>query len=326
MSSYQRVCGIDVAKDTLQVHIATPDGAKCFLTSNDDSGYARIIEACRKHQVQIAVMEATGGYQRPLAIALASANVLVAVINPSRVRHYALSEGVMAKSDKVDARIIASFALKIAPKATTLRSKTQEQMVALTRRKGQLRDCKVAEDNRLQQTADAFVVKAIKRHLAFIKREIEKIDKQLEQMVESDPELQAKAEAADSLKGIGRATAVGLLTVLPELGTLNRRQIAKLAGLAPFDNESGQKKKERHIQGGRPAARTLLYMCAVSALHGGGMLREYYDRLIAHGKCAMEAITAVMRKMLVIINARARDAIRALPNKDAGGVAIAAGG
>jgi len=326
MSEYQRVCGIDVAKDSLQVHIATPGDTRCFLASNDDSGYAKIIEACKRHEVQIVAMEATGGYQRAAAVALASENIPVAVINPARIRYHALSDGVMAKTDKVDARIIADFAQKKAIKPMTLRTSQQEFLVALVARKAQLLKCKSAEDNRLQQTADKEVSRSIQRHLNFIQREIKKIDQKVDEIVQLDPQLQAKAEAADSVKGIGRATATALVSVLPELGILTRGQVAKLAGLAPFNDQSGNREGERHIQGGRPAVRRLLYMCAVSALHGGGVLREFYDRLIAQGKSPMKALTAVMRKMLVIINARARDALNALPPQGRGGVVIAAGG
>lgn len=311
--SYQRVCGIDVAKDSLEVRIICGDLKKSLATSNDAHGFARIIELCRKHQVQIAVMEATGGYQRRLAVALAEAQLHVAVVNPGRVRFYALAEGLIAKTDKVDAQIIAMYAQKIAPKPTALRTAQQEELVCLVGRKAQLIQFKVAEANRLQQQADSFVLKSINRLLKLIDKEIQKIDDRLDALVRQDLQMQTKAQAADTVKGIGRASAVALVTLMPELGTLTSKQVAALAGLAPFNNDSGTSIGDRHIYGGRAPVRTVLYMCVLSAIRRDGTLRIFYERLVAGGKCKMKAITAVMRKMLVIANARVREALAALP-------------
>lgn len=309
--SYQRVCGVDVAKDTLEFRVMAAEVNTSGSTSNDQKGFGRIIELCRKHQVQIVILEATGGYQRPLAEALVEAGIAVAVINPSRIRHYALCEGLIAKTDKVDARIIALFGLKIVPQPTALRNALEEQLNCLVVRKAQLIKCKVGEDNRQQQQANELVQKSLQRHLKFIEKEVQKIDVRLDELVLQNPQLQCKAEAADTVTGVGRASAVALVAGMPELGTLNSKQAAALAGVAPFNNDSGKVTGERHIFGGRAAVRCVLYMCALSAIRYDQKIKAFYQRLLAAGKCKMKALTACMRKLLVIINARVREAMAA---------------
>lgn len=309
--SYQRVCGVDVAKDTLEVRIVAGDTDQLLSTANSPKGFAQIIELCRKHQVQIVVAEATGGLQRPLALALVAAGVAAAIINPCRIRHYALAEGLMAKTDKVDARIIALFALKIAPSPTAIRSQQMEELNRLVTRKAQLTGGKVAEENRLGQEADAFVLSSINKHLKFLQKQIIQIDKRLDELVLQDPILQRKAEAADSAIGVGRASSVALIVAMPELGTLSGKQAASLAGLAPFNKDSGKVTGERHIAGGRAPVRCTLYMCALTAIRHDARMKAFYQRLLAAGKCKMKALTACMRKLLVIINARIRDALAA---------------
>ena len=309
--SYQRACGVDVAKDTLEGRITAGDVDTGFCVPNSSEGIARLIELCRKHQVQIVLMEATGGLQRPLSLALVEAQIPVAVINPVRIRHYALAEGLIAKTDKVDARVITLFALKIAPAASHIRDQQQEQLLRQATRRAQLMGCKVAEENRLQQEADAHALKSIKRHLKFLEKEIGQIDRRLDELVKQDPLLQCKAQAADSACGVGRVSAVALVVNMPELGTLNSRQAAKLAGLAPINHDSGKVIGQRHIAGGRSAVRSTLYMCTLTAIRHEGKIRDCYLRLLEKGKCKMQAITACMRKLLVIINARVREAMAA---------------
>lgn len=306
--AYERVCGIDVAKDSLDLHlIAGVTRTQSF--PNSPEGLDRIVKLCQHHQVQIITLEATGGLQRPLAVALAQAQLSVAVINPSRIRFYALAEGLIAKTDKVDARMIAQFTLKLRPKPTLLRSEEQERLTRLVTRKTQLISCKVAEENRLQQETQREVLKSISTHLKFLDRQIASIDALLEQTVQQDPELLAKVEMADSAIGVGRASAIALVVSMPELGTVTGKQAASLAGLAPFNRDSGKVIGERHIFGGRAAIRCTLYMCALSAVRYDPKIRQMYLRLLEAGKCKMKALTACMRKMLVILNAKVRDAL-----------------
>ena len=252
----------------------------------------------------------------------------VAVMNPARVRHYALAEGLMAKTDKVDARLIALFALKIAPLPTAIRSDQMQHLSRLLARKDQLTKYKVAEENRVGQETDPTLLKSIQRMLRSVQKEIAKIDDLLEELVEEDPALQCKAAAADSVTGVGRASAVALVVNMPELGTISNKSASALAGLAPIANESGKMIGERHIAGGRKSVRGTLYMCALSAIRYDEKIRSFYQKLLAAGKCKMKALTACMRKMLVIINARAREALAALTPTSKGqvGVAAAAGG
>jgi transposase len=323
--SYTRVCGIDVAKATLAVHVVSEDQRRSLSVENAPEGFARIIKLCQKQQVQLVVFEATGGYQRRLAEALVQAQLPIAVLNPARIRHYALGEGKMAKTDQVDARIIADFALKLAPKPTALRSKQQEQLASLVARKGQLVKFQVAEENRIQQQADLILQQSFKRNLAFLKKEIARIDRELEKLVQADAELELKAQTADQVKSVGRDSAVLLVASLPELGTLTHKQIAALAGLAPIAKDSGKLSGERHIAGGRPVVRSILYMCTLSAICYEPRIKSFYQRLLQAGKCKMKAFTACMHKLLVILNARVRDALAAAPTGQ-GGAAIAAGG
>lgn len=326
---YTRVTGVDLGKTSFQLHLVTPDTTLSKTFDYTDAGCQEAADLCRKHQIQIVVLEATGGLQRKLALALSAAGLAVAVINPTRIRHYAMAEGLIAKTDKVDARIIASFALKIAPKPTALRSAQQEQLARLAARKRQLTWAKVDEDNRLQQEQDADALLSIQRHLKFLAKEIARLDQQLQALIEQDPELLAKVEAADTMTGVGPASARALLVQMPELGTLNCKQVGSLAGVAPFAKDSGKSIGDRHIQGGRAPVRSILYMCALTAVRCEGKIRDFYLRLLEAGKCKMAALTACMHKMLVIINARVRDAMRAYqlstPQVKVG-VAAAAGG
>jgi transposase len=308
---YQRVCGIDVAKDTLDIRILAGDVDLFISTTNSPEGFARIIELCRKHQVQIVVAEATGGLQRPLAVALVQAEFPVAIMNPARIRHYALAEGLMAKTDKVDARIIALFALKIAPTPTAIRNQQIEDLAGLVARKEQLIAIKVAEQNRLQQVANPQVLKSIKSLLKSTQKQIDAMDRLLDELIQQDAALQTKAQAADSVMGVGRASAIALVVNMPELGTLTSKQVSALGGLAPFNKDSGKVTGERHIFGGRAPVRRTLYMCVLSAVRSNEKIKSFYERLLAGGKCKMKALTACMRKMLVIINARVREALAA---------------
>lgn len=326
--SYSRVCGVDVAKETLEVRILAGDADAAVSVANDDAGCARIVALCQQQQVQIVVAEATGGLQRKLALALVQAKLAVAVVNPGRIRHYALGEGMMAKTDKVDARIIASFALKIAPKPTAIRDAQQEHLARLAARKAQLTWAKVEEENRLEQEAEGESLLSIRRHLQFLQKELAKVEARMEELVHADVTLQQKAEAADSVLGVGRASAIALIVQMPELGTLSGKQAAALAGLAPFNADSGKVIGERHICGGRSAVRCTLYMCALTAVRYEGKIRSFYQKLLQAGKCKMKALTACMRKMLVVINARIRDTLLTLRPSTTGqvGVAAAAGG
>lgn len=327
-AGYQRICGVDVAKAELEVYLHTPERKHRGTVANTPEGIAQLVQLCQKHQIQIVVTEATGGLQRPLAVAAVEAGLRVAVLNPARVRHYALAQGILAKTDKVDAKIIAEYALRLAPAPTALRSEPQEKLARLVARRGQLIKAKVAEDNRFQQEGEPDCLSSISRHLQFLGAELEALDQRLYELVEQDPTLEQKARTLDAMTGVGRSSAVNLVVSMPELGELSAKQAGSLAGLAPFNKQSGEQIGERHISGGRAGVRAILYMCTLSAVRYDPRLQGFYHRLLAAGKCKMKALTACMRKLLVIANARVREALAALRStpEGQGGVGIAAGG
>jgi transposase len=323
---YERVCAVDVAKETLEIELSADAWHQSLATGNDAAGFAQLISLCRQHAIQIVVMEATGGYERALTRALTQAGIAVAVVNPSRIRFFALSLGLLAKTDRIDARLIARFARQMVLQPTAARSALQEELLALTGRKAQLLEMQSAEQNRLQQQSLPRLRQSLQRQLRFLEKELARLEQRLDELVRQDPQLQIKAEVADALKGVGRASAVALVTLMPELGTLNGKQAAALAGLAPFNRDSGQHCGERHIFGGRAAVRCVLYMCTLSAVRFDATLKAFYERLRAAGKCTMKALTACMRKLLVILNARIRDRLAALAPEAREAAVAAAGG
>jgi transposase len=308
-ASFQRVCGIDVSKHTLDAHWCTPDGQRALKLAYDAQGLQQIVQLCLQQQIQLVVVEASGGLQRQLVVALAQAAVPVAVVNPLRIRHFALAEGQIAKTDPLDARLICLFGLRMAPAPTPVRSDKDEKIARLVARRGQLMQAKVAEDNRQQQEADADNLKSIAQHLRFLQRQLQQLDRKLDRLVRQHEQLASKAELADQMTGIGRVSAVALVVSLPELGTMNRKRIASLAGLAPYNDDSGTHLGRRSIHGGRASARQALYMPTLTAIRYEGPIQRMYQRLLAAGKCKMQALTACMRKMLTILNARIAEAL-----------------
>jgi len=307
--SYQRVCGIDISKQSLDVHLRTPETETQLKVDYDPQGIQKIIALCLQQQVQIVAVEATGGLQRTLVVALDKAGIALAVINPARIRHFANAEGQLAKTDPLDAQIISLFALRMSPPPMKVRDDQQEKIARLATRRDQLISAKVAEDNRFQQESDPDVLNSIEKHLRWLKKEIGQIDRKLDKLVQASKPLEEKVKIADAMVGIGRVSAVALVVSLPELGRLNRRKIAALAGLAPYNDDSGTVHGKRCIHGGRASVRQALYMPTLTATRYEGKIREMYLRLVSRGKCKMVALTACMRKMLGIINARVAESL-----------------
>lgn len=308
---YQRVCGIDVSKQTLDAHLLTPEGEHVLHVDQNPAGLQKLVDACRRHQIQYAVLEATGGLQRSAHRALHQAGIAVAVVNPGRVRYFARAEGLIAKNDPIDARNIAYFALRLAPPVTPPPSDAQEQMARLSSRRGQLVQGLIAEKNREEQEFDPWCLKDIRKHITWLNRQIARIDKELDKLVSAQEELEHKARIADEFTGIGRVSAVALVVCMPELGRINRRKAAALAGLAPYDNDSGTCKGPRSIRGGRTRIRMALYMPTLTAIRYPGDIQDMYQRLLARGKRKMQALVACMRKMLIKVNARVAEALAA---------------
>jgi transposase len=292
--------GIDVAKARLDV--ATVPVSESWSVANDEEGVAMLVERLHAAAPELVVVEATGGYETPVASALASAGVAVAVVNPRQVRDFARSMGKLAKTDKLDAQAIAVFGSLVKPAPRGLAEGELLALRSLVARRRQLVSMLVMEKNRLH-TADVNVKPDLEAHVAFLEDRLKRFDKDLQQMVQSSPVWRARENLLRSIPGFGAKTVFALLAELPELGLLDRKQIAALVGVAPFNRDSGQSRGRRMVWGGRTSVRTALYMAALVATRCNPVLREYYLRLGATGKPKKLALIACMRKLLTIANA-----------------------
>jgi len=294
------VVGIDIAKHHFDLHLL-PEGTTARYT-NDSQG----IHQCRlflaQSQPERIVLEATGGYETALTVELQNVGMPVIVINPRRLRDYAKSTGQMAKTDQIDARIIAEFATNLRPTVRELPDAKARQLKAFLARRDQLLGLHVAERNRLEHTTDPLLVKTIRQLLRIVAKQIAVLDQTIAAQVEADEKLQRKAQILDSVPGLGQTTAAMLVTQLPELGRLNRRQIAALVGLAPMNRDSGQFRGKRMTGGGRVRVRTALYMPMLAAIRHNPKIRKFYQHLLDNGKAKMLALVAAMRKLLTILN------------------------
>jgi transposase len=290
--------GVDVSKGSLDVAI---HGVKNIMhTSNDEAGYNKVIRLAKKRNAALVCFEATGGYEMGLYMALSEAGVLAASVNPRRVRDFARSMGKLAKTDTVDARVIAHFAAS-APIVSKPIPATQELKEMVVRR-SQLVEMIVMETNRLKR-AKGELRGSIAEHIAWLQKELGDIDHQLRDSIGEDPEYREKDTLLQSTPGIGSTTSAALVVQLPELGTLNRRQIAALVGVAPLNKDSGTSRGRRVTWGGRGRVRAALYMATLVATRCNPAISSFYHRLLEGGKTKKVALTACMRKLLTILNA-----------------------
>jgi transposase len=301
----QSFVGIDVSKARLDGH-CRPDGV-AFAEGNDPRGIAAVVDRLRALGPALVVLEATGGLEVPLVAALAAAGLPVVVINPRCARDFAKAAGRLAKTDRLDAEVLAHFAEAIRPPVRPLPDEQARQLDALIGRRRQLVEMRVAEENRLGSAVAAAVRRDLEAHIAYLSRQVERLDRELEQAIRDSPAWHAKDALLRGVPGIGKVVSRTLLATLPELGTLSGKRIAALAGLAPLARDSGTLRGRRSIVGGRGPVRAVLYMAALSARRYNPVLRAFYERLIAAGKVPKVALTAVMRKLLTIVNAMLRD-------------------
>jgi transposase len=294
--------GIDVSKRALEVHVL-PSGEH-FSVNYDEAGLTTLIQKLKTlQQLQVVLMEATGGYEKSLAAELCAAGLnKVRISNPRFIRDFARSTGQLAKTDSIDAAMIARFAQVFNLQPETMPSQAEEQLKALVSRRQQLVKIRAAENNRLEKASTPYVISSLNKIIELLDSEIKKIDQIIEQTIRQNPAWSAKEESLRQVKGVGPATACQLLATLPELGQLNRRQIASLAGLAPINRDSGQFRGIRMICGGRSAVRKALYMATLSATIYNPTIRKFYNRLLDKGKPKKLALTACMRKLLIILN------------------------
>ena len=294
--------GIDVSKLTLDVAIR-PTGEH-FQIANDDKEFPALCKRLKQLSVERIVLEATGGLEVLLFTHLAAAGLPVCRVNPAQARHFAQATNQLAKTDSVDARLLAHFGDALKPEARPLPSSQQLEFDALLTRRRQLVEMLVAEKNRLKQAPSIKrVAKEIQAHIAWLEKRLKQSDKELRQKLESNPVWRVNDQLLQSVPGIGDITSQTLLASLPELGNLSNKQIAALVGVAPFARESGSKRGPRRIRGGRGAVRAVLYMATISASRYNPVIKEFYDRLVKAGKKKKVALVACMRKLLTILNA-----------------------
>ena len=292
--------GIDIAKRHMDLHLL-PEG-KTARFDNDSEG----IRQCRLFLAQARperiLLEATGGYETALVLELQAAGMPVVVINPRRVRDYARSCNQLAKTDRIDARILAEFAAHPRVVLRELPDAKARQRKVLVARRDQLVAMHVAESNRREHATEAFIKKSLRAILTMIEKQIAAVDRELARHIAADESLQRKVQILDSAPGIAATTAAMLVTELPELGQVNRHEIAALVGLAPLNRDSGQYRGKRMTGGGRVRIRTALYMPVLAAIRCNPKIKTFYQRLVDNGKSKMAALVAAMRKLLTILN------------------------
>jgi transposase len=297
--------GIDVSKDKLDVHVR-PSG-EAFAVARDGKGLRELVERLRGVSPTLVVLEATGGFETIVVGALATAELPVAVVNPAQVRYFAKALGQRAKSDPIDASVIADFGAAVKPEPRPLPDDAARLLTELVGRRSQLVEMLTAERQRESRAINARVRKSLKRHIAVLEREVATLEDDIDGLVRASAIWREKEDLLQTFPGVGTTIARILLADLPELGRLTRREIASLVGVAPFIRQSGKWKGHSKIAGGRPSVRTALYMAAMTAITHNDVLREFYQHLLAHGKIKMVAMVAVARKILTILNAMLRD-------------------
>lgn len=313
--------GIDVSKAHLD--IATRPTQASWQVDNQDSGVATLVNKLLQLQPVLIVLEATGGYETAVTAALAVAGLPVAVINPRQARDFAKSLGRLAKTDKIDASMLAHFGEAIRPEPRSLPDEQTRELQGLLVRRRQLIEMLVAEKNRLGVTHKR-LKDNVKEHIQYLEKSLEELDDEIQSRLQSSPVWREKDDLLRSVPGVGRVLSVTLLAELPELGQFNRKKIAALVGVAPFNCDSGQMRGKRAIWGGRAAVRSVLYMAALSAKRYNPVIHAFYDKLIAAGKPAKVALTACMRKLLTILNAMMRSGSRWQSQKAAAKVPVMA--
>ena len=298
--------GVDTGKFQLDIYIRPLD--IFFTVANDDKGIKEAVSRIQKHKPERIVIEATGRLEMPFIMACANVNLPFVIANPVHIKRFAGAIGQRAKTDKLDAQLIAHYSEAIKPRLSTLKPDIMRTMSDLVARRNQLLVMQTMEKNRLQILPRELVM-TIKPILTVFKNQIEKIETKIVKLIESCPDYQAKNVILQSMKGIGKIAAASIISNLPELGYINNKEASSLVGVAPMNKESGRFKGHRKIQGGRHQVRTVLYMAMMSAIQSNPVFKETYQRLVAAGKPKKVAIIACIRKMVVILNSMLRDGV-----------------
>jgi len=304
----QPIVGIDVAKERLDVHVRPQ--AESFAVATDDRGIQELVTRLQHLGPTLVVLEATGGYEVPVAAALAAAGLPVAVVNPRQVRDFARATGRLAKTDTLDAQVLARFGEAVRPAVRPLPDEHAQVLGELVARRRQLVEMLAAETNRQRQARAPQVRQRIATHVAWLRTALRELERELRGTIRGTAIWREREELLKSVPGIGDVTAQTLIADLPELGQRDRRRIAALVGVAPLNRDSGALRGRRMIGGGRETIRAVLYMAVVAAIRCNPIIAAQYQRFVAAGRPGKVALVAAMRKLLVIVNAMVRDGRR----------------
>jgi transposase len=299
------VVGIDVSKASLDVAFGMESAVQQF--PNEPKGHRALARALVKRKASRIIMEATGGYEHRVLRHLADQRLPAIRVNPRQVRDFARATGILAKTDAIDARVLVRFGAAVEPEHRPLPSLEQERLAGLQARRAQLVSARTAQTNRLEQATDAVIKRTIKAVIKTLEQQIELVEAESAEVIAAHRHLERVYIVLTSVPGVGPVTASVLMGSMPELGTLSRQAVAALAGLAPYNQDSGTQRGQRHIRGGRAEVRTALYMATLTALRCNPVIAEDFERLTKAGKTHKVAMTACMRKLLTILNALVRD-------------------
>jgi len=295
--------GLDVAKLSLELHLA----GRPHSLANDPRGHAKLLRLLRAHPTAHVICEATGGYEQPVVRALQAAGIPVSIIEPGRVRNHARAKGLRAKTDRIDAALLSHFGATHSPPPTPADSARQQQLSAWTQRRRQLLDLLTMERNRAEHYLDRFCLRQSRQLQKTLDRQIQACEQAITALIAGDADLGRKAGRLREIPGVGQVVAATVLAEMPELGRLNPETAAALAGVAPYNADSGPVTGPRHIAGGRKPLRCALYMAALSAVRHDPVLKKFYQRLRDGGKKPLVALTACMRKLIILMNRLLKD-------------------
>ena len=304
MAEEKMYVGIDVSKTWLDIAILPTE--EDWRIENTENGIAKLIQELRVLSLDRITVEATGGYEAKLVERLAEAGLPVCRVNPGRVRRFAQGMNWLAKTDKIDANVLAQFGEKAQPRLLVLPTEAEKRLSALVKRRKQVVDMLISEQNRTE-LAEAEVFESISNTIQFLQKQLAELDAQIQVLIDQTPDLRQKQNLLQSVPGVGKVLSSTLISQMPELGSCDRKEIAALGGLAPFNHDSGRKRGRRMIRGGRSFIRRVLYMATISATRFNPVIKSMYERLLATGKLKKVAIVACMRKLLTILNAILRD-------------------
>lgn len=303
--------GIDVAKDTLAVYVSSTGEDLEF--TNDTLGHREIIKLCKKIGPEKICLEATGGYQTELMLALTRQDLPVSMVNPRRVRYFAKGIGLLAKTDKIDAEVLSRYAEMVEPEVTVMPDEEHRTLTALIRRRDQLIDMLTAEKNRLK-LAPASVKKGLRKHVKWLEKQLSDIEKEIRQTMKQSS-MWDDARLLETLPGVSVVSSAAILAELPEIGKVSNKRIAAICGVAPFTQRSGKWKGQEKIKGGRKRVRDKLFMAAFNSVKYNPVMKEYFERLIARGKLYKVAMVAVMRKLICLCNSMIKNQTSWNPSK-----------